>query len=70
MFSFTFRTLDRIMDIKTLVGFISKQDNKYPDYQNWVQRTEYELYIGYKKAILALSYGQLVGNLIYQPHKK
>lgn len=70
MFSFTFKTLDSIMDIKTLVDFISKQDNNYPNYQEWVQRTEYELYIGYKKAILALSYGQLVGDLIYQSHKE
>ena len=47
-----------------------KQDLGYPGYEDWVQRSEHEVEKGYKTPILAFSDGQLVGDVIYQPHKQ
>lgn len=69
-FDFSFRQIDTRKDLKILVDFLMKQALGYPNYENWVQRSEYELDIGYKHAILAFSNGHLVGNLVYQPHKE
>lgn len=68
-FDFSFRTLDCEKNLKRLIDFISKQDLGYKSYQDWVQKTEYELDSGYKQAILAFSEKRLIGDLIYQPHK-
>ena len=69
-FNFQFRTLDSVSDIGRVIDFLAKQPLGYPNYQDWVQRTEAELQSGYKQAILALSDNQLVGDLVYQPHKQ
>lgn len=69
-FAFTFRQLDSRRDLSELVNFLIKQPLGYPNYEDWVQRSEHELDSGYKKAVLAFSEGRLVGDLIYQPHKK
>ena len=68
--SFTIETLSNIKDLKKLVNFLIKQSLGYPNYEDWVQRSEYEIDIGYKIAWLAFSNGHLVGDLIYQPHKE
>jgi len=68
-FDFNFRTLDCEKSLRELVYFMSKQDLGYQEYQDWVQRAEHELDIGFKQAILAFSNNNMVGNLIYQPHK-
>lgn len=68
--NFNFKTIQNTRDIKGLIDFLMKQSLNYPGYEDWVQRTESEIDIGYKKAILAFSYGHLVGDLIYQPHKE
>ncbi len=73
MFDFTFKTLSSNRDLKKLVDFLMVQDlgdSRYPNYEDWVQRCEYELDIGYKTAVLAFSYGKLAGDLIYQPHNE
>jgi ribosomal protein S18 acetylase RimI-like enzyme len=62
--------LGDVKQLKGLISFLAKQDLNYPRYDDWVQKTEYELDSGYKKAILAFSEGKLVGNLIYQKHKE
>ena len=68
-FRFTFSDLRDRYEIKKLVDFLHKQDLGYPNYDNWVGRTENELDIGYKKAIIAISERRIVGNLVYQTHK-
>ena len=69
-FNFTFRTLDSTPDLKRLIDFLIKQDLGYPGYEDWVQRAEYEIDVGYKVPILAFSGNKLVGDVIYQPHKQ
>lgn len=69
MFRFTFSGLKSKSQLRDLVDFLILQNLGYPDYENWVQKSESELDSGYKKAILAFSDGELVGNLVYQPHK-
>lgn len=66
---FNFRDVDSRRDLKALVDFLVKQNLGYPNYEDWIQRTESELDMGYKTAILAFCYGKLVGDLIHQPHK-
>lgn len=66
---FNFRDIDSRRDLKVLLDFLVKQNLGYPGYEDWVQRTENELDLGYKTAILAFSDGKLVGDLIHQPHK-
>lgn len=65
-----FRTPDSTQDLKQLVDFLIKQDLGYPQYEDWVQRSEHEIDRGYKVPILAFSDNHLVGDLIYQPHKQ
>ena len=69
-FNFNIRTLDDEKDIPKLMDFLAKQDLGYPNYQDWFQRAEYEIYIGYKKPILASFDNYFIGDLIYQPHKE
>ena len=68
-FYFEFKQADSERDIVRAVNFISKLHFGYPNYDDWVQKAEAELFQGYKKAILALSDKKIVGDLIYQPHK-
>ena len=69
-FNFNFRTPDTTQDLRQLVNFLMKQDLGYPRYEEWVQRSEHEVEKGDKTPILAFSDGQLVGDVIYQPHKQ
>jgi len=63
-FNFQFSSLQEVRQLKGLISFLAKQDLNYPGYDNWVQKTEYELDSGYKKAIMAFSDGKLVGDLV------
>lgn len=68
-FNFSFRTAEETRDLKKIIDFLAKQDLGYPGYDEWVQRAEAELRMGWKTGILALSEGRVVGDLIYQAHK-
>lgn len=68
-FDFSFRSLADRRELRQLVDFITGQDLGYPGYDSWVQRAESELDEGYKKAILAFSGRNLVGDAVYQEHK-
>ena len=48
--------------------WIPKQD--YPDFLDWADKVHEELKKDLKKAIIALSFNDVVGVLIYQKHKK
>jgi len=65
-----FHTLDDERDVSKLIDFIHHQDLHYPNYQDWVQRTESELHSGYKHAIVASSQDKVVGDIIWQQHKQ
>lgn len=41
----------------------------YPDFSEWIDRTHGQLKSEEKRALLALSYGNVVGAIIYQAHK-
>lgn len=69
-FNFNFHGIQDRADLKDLVDFLAYQDLGYPHYQDWVQRTEHELDVGYKQAVLAFSERHLVADLVYQPHKE
>ncbi|MBU0667464.1 MAG: hypothetical protein ABIC91_02380 [Nanoarchaeota archaeon] len=69
-FDFSFRQLDTLKDLKILTNFLIKQSLGYPNYEDWVLKSEAEIDCGYKSAILAFSKNQLIGDLVYQPHKE
>ncbi len=69
-FNFNFRGIEAVSDIREIVNFIHNQNLGYPGYHDWVQRTEAELYYGNKQAVLAFSDASLVGDLIFQQHKR
>lgn len=69
-FNFNFRQIDSTQDITKLVDFMASYPLNYPRYDAWLQRSEPELHMAYKHAILAFSDRTLVGNVVYQKHKQ
>jgi N-acetylglutamate synthase-like GNAT family acetyltransferase len=65
-FNFTFTTLENIKQLKSLMDFMASQNLDYPNYDEWLQKTESQLERGEKQAILAFDEGRLVGDLVYQ----
>ncbi len=70
VFDFRFRQIDSTSDVRGLIDFMRMQSLGYPKYDDWIQRSEPEIYAGYKQAVLAFSDNVLVGDLVYQPHKQ
>ena len=68
--NFQFTNLQSRKELSQVIDFLHKQDLDYPNYDDWVQRTESELDKGYKDVILAFSEGKIVGDLVYQQHKE
>ena len=68
--NFQFTDMQSKKELFQVIDFLHKQYLNYPNYDNWVQKTEVELIGGYKNAILAFSERKLVGDIVYQQHKK
>lgn len=69
-FDYNFRLAEDMGDIRKLEKHLLQHPRGYPYYEDWVVgRVSPEIESGYKKAILGLSGGFLVANLIIQPHK-
>ena len=69
-FDFRFRTIQSRNDLLRLLDFLRRQDLNYPNYQDWVSRTESELEIGFKTGVIALDGCRVLGDIIWQPHKE
>ena len=69
-FNYNFTTIQETAQIRNLIDFIALQDLGYPGYGQWVEKTEHELNMGVKGAILAYSEGKLAADLIFQTHKR
>jgi len=67
---FEFTDIQSRNELSQLIDFLHRQNLNYPNYDDWVQRTESEIIRGHKKTILALSGKRIVGDLIYQQHKE
>ena len=58
-------------NIERLYNFIRQFPLDYPDYFEWLQKCKRELELGYKKAFYVTnSNGEIIGSIIFQPHKK
>jgi len=68
--NFQFTDIQGKRDVSQVIDFLHKQNLNYPNYDDWVQKTESELESGYKNAVLAFSEGKIVGDLVYQQHKE
>ena len=69
-FNFAFRTVETRKDLLRLLDFLRIQDLNYPNYQDWVSRTEAELDKGWKTGVIALDCNRVLGDVIWQPHKQ
>ena len=69
-FDYAFRSVQDEKGVIQTIDFLAKQDLGYPKYDEWVQKVETELFAGFKRAALAYSYGGLVGDVVWQAHKK
>ncbi|MFC1697168.1 hypothetical protein ACFL1H_02455 [Nanoarchaeota archaeon] len=69
-FDLHFRSLASNKDIKQTIDFLFNKDLNYPKYDEWIMKTEHELYSGYKNAFICLSGGKMIADLIFQPHKE
>lgn len=69
-FNFAFRTVETRKDLLSLLDFLRGQDLNYPNYQDWIGRTETEIEMGWKTGVLAVSNGFVLGDVIWQPHKE
>ena len=68
-FNFNFREIGSENDVKQVIDFLAKQPLGYPNYFDWVARTEAELLSGYKQAVMAYSNGYLVGDIVQRSKK-
>ncbi|MDD5651156.1 MAG: GNAT family N-acetyltransferase [Candidatus Nanoarchaeia archaeon] len=57
-------------EINKLYNFIKQFSLDYPDYNIWLEKCKRELELGYKKAFVCEKNNQIIGNLIFQPHKE
>ena len=69
-FDFRFRYVEDKKDRGKLAKFLESQSLSYPNYGDWINRTMADLDSGYKRSIIALSNGVLVGDCVFQPHKQ
>ena len=68
---FTIRQVDDLRDLKSLRNFLHSQDLGYLEYDEWIDCTCIpEVESGYKHGIIALHENNIVGNVVWQPHKE
>src|SRR3989344_7212594 len=58
------------IEIQQLYDFIKSFPLNYPDYDNWLEQCYEELCLGTKKAFVCKLEGIIIGNLIFQRHKR
>jgi hypothetical protein len=68
-FDIHFRYAEGAEEKGDLAKFLLLQPFNYPGYEFWVKRCHDELVADYKRAIICLNNGHLVGDLIFQQHK-
>jgi ribosomal protein S18 acetylase RimI-like enzyme len=66
---FSFRTTESARDRDRLRAYTRSQNLGYPNYDDWVDRAYFELEVGYKTGIIAVTNNVVVGDLIFQPDK-
>lgn len=58
-------------EIQGVYDFIKQFPLDYPDYFQWIEKCRSELQLGYKHSFYATnSGGQVIGSIIFQPHKQ
>jgi len=58
-------------EAQKIYEFIVQFPLDYSDYSQWLEKCKRELELGYKKAFYSTNFdGQIVGSIIFQPHKQ
>lgn len=68
--NFHFRSLQDEKELRNLIDFLRHQDLGYPNYQDWVSRTQQEINSKAKHPILVFDRRTLVAEIIYQKHRQ
>lgn len=58
-----------IKQFRHLMDFLSKQCLDYPNYNQWLEKTEFEISLGTKSALIAYSDKSIAGDIVWQFHK-
>jgi ribosomal protein S18 acetylase RimI-like enzyme len=66
----TIKLITDLVEIRQLYGFIRKYPLEYPNYDNWIQQCYEELCLGTKNAFVCKLEGVIIGDLVFQRHKK
>jgi ribosomal protein S18 acetylase RimI-like enzyme len=74
MADFRFTNEHRASEVGNVIGALERPRlwvpaNDYPDYYEWLQKTEQQIGSGQKRAMLAYSGLEPVGTIIYQRHE-
>jgi len=69
-FDHSFRSVQTTREITQTIDFLAEQDLGYPNYHEWIAKSEPEFFSGYKRAALVCSNGIIVGCGIWQRHKQ
>src|SRR3989344_5149832 len=64
--SFEFRMVESLQDFHRTGEYLHGQDLGYPRYHGWVDKTIHDIASGKKRAIIGLSNGIIVGNIVYR----
>jgi len=57
-------------EVNLVYEFVKKFPLDYPDYFLWLEKCRRELELGYKKAFFATDSCEIMGSVIFQPHKQ
>ena len=70
MFKFEFKPVSDKKDLINLRDFLVSQSLGYPGYEDWIERSMFEIELEYKKTVLAYFNNEIVGDIIVQPEKE
>jgi GNAT superfamily N-acetyltransferase len=69
--AFEFKEVGDQRDLQELRVFVHAHELWYPQYHDWVDEVCIpEIDMGYKTGVLGWKDGEVVGNIIFQPHKQ
>ncbi len=66
----TIKLITDPVEIKQLYDFIRRYPLDYPNYEGWVQQCYEELCSGTKRAFVCSLEGAIIGDIVFQRHKK
>ncbi|MCR4327026.1 MAG: hypothetical protein NUV46_00405 [Nanoarchaeota archaeon] len=67
---FHFIPVEDRKSLDKLIKFLKPQSLNYPNWETWIDKVYFETLSGYKEAMILKTNGEVVGDVICQPHKE